>query len=94
MIDGEDIRRLKLFIDESDGVELAAKRLSVRPSTLRKVITGSKISLPTRSKLVSIIGERVADERQSTHKFNSVISVIKQTVSNPIEMLRPHRDSA
>ena len=87
MVDGEGIRRLKLFIDESGSLELAAKRLDVWPSTLRKVIAGSKISLPTRSKLVSIIGKCVADERQSTHKFDSLIAVIKQTISNPIDIL-------
>jgi predicted transcriptional regulator len=63
------------------------KRLDVWPSTLRKVIAGSKISSPTRSKLVSIIGEQVTDDRQSNHKFDSVISVIKETVRKPIDIL-------
>ena len=71
MVDAEGLRRLKVFIKESAGFEPAARRLDVWPSTLRKVLTGRHISLPTRSKLDTILGEQIAKKRHLNHFVTS-----------------------
>ena len=41
MVSGDDLQRLKVFIEESGNFELAARRLDVRPSSVQaKFIVG------------------------------------------------------
>lgn len=62
MGDEAGLQHLKVFIEKSGGLELAASRLAVRPSTLRKVIAGRSISPPTRAKLNTIIEKHTMEK--------------------------------
>lgn len=86
MLDGEGLRRLKVFIEESGGFELAARRLDVRPSTFRKVLAGRHISLPTKSKLNAILGEQITEKRQPVRGFDSVTSTIRGTIKSQVDI--------
>lgn len=86
MVDGEGLQRLKVFIEESGGFELAARRLEVWPSTLRKVLAGRRISLPTRSKLDVILGEQITEKRQPNHEFDTVTSAIRGTIKSQVDI--------
>ena len=86
MLDGEGLRRLKVFIEESGGFELAARRLDVRPSTFRKVLAGRHISLPTKSKLNAILGEQITEKRQPIRGFDSVTSTIRGTIKSQVDI--------
>ena len=55
MAEDLNLSRLKSFIDECGGVTLAAWKLNVRPSTLKKLLAGQSLSAATREKFGDIV---------------------------------------
>src|SRR5438876_4041214 len=51
-----DLTRLHYFISSSGGVERAALRLNVYPSTLSKILDGREVSAYAKSKVEKAIG--------------------------------------
>src|SRR5215471_3181270 len=89
MIDGENLHRLKVFIEQCGGVESAANQLDVRPSTVRKIVAGQSVSPPTGAKFDAVLGRRRALwPSRSQRLFENLSSKIGQMINNPIDVIK------
>lgn len=76
---------LTTYINEY-GILTAARMLMVRPSTLKKVLSGQNLSPPTRKKLDSILGaHRTA--KASNSDFEDLSSKLRSMIKNSVNVI-------
>lgn len=88
MAEDVHLSRLKSFINECGGVTLAAWKLNVRPSTLKKLLTGQVLSAPTREKLGDIIKKNSnAKPSKARGELKIIRSKLRGMIKNEVDLV-------
>lgn len=88
MAEDVHLSSLKSFINECGGVTLAAWKLNVRPSTLKKLLTGQVLSAPTREKLGDIIKKNSnAKPSKASGELKIIRSKLRGMIKNEVDLV-------